>query len=94
MELSNMEIAVIIGGIVLGILYRNRDVQTGAVRLPAWVWNVIGVFLLIMVIRHSKDVIAFVFHEADIWWPKILSTAKDLSASLGKLFDAMKEGGK
>ncbi|MGC5327010.1 hypothetical protein [Brevibacillus sp. SYSU BS000544] len=84
---------LLILGVVLMVLYRNRDVQTGSMRLPPWAWKAICAFLIFMALRNIKDVISFFTIESDQWFPIIKSTAHDLSEQLRHLFKVMKEGG-
>lgn len=77
-----LDLIIICAGILLAILYRNRDQVTGAVRLPGWLWKGIGIFLLIMLLRHLKDVVKFTSNEADQWWPIIYHNAVKLAEIL------------
>lgn len=80
-------------GIVVVVLYRNRDRQSGNLRLPAWGWNLVGIFLFYMFLRNANETLKFVNSESDQWWPIIKETAHELSEQLRKLFNLFKEGG-
>jgi hypothetical protein len=89
---TNKDFWLIVGVLLLTVIYRQRDIQSGAVRLPQWLWTVIGGFLLLMVLRHANDTLHFVTTESDAWWPIVKSNAQDLTKGLRHLFITMKDG--
>jgi hypothetical protein len=73
-------------GIILAILYRYRDTDTGALRLPSWIWKAISVFGIYMLLRNFQDVYAITSHEADQWWPLFKELIKQRAEDLRLLF--------
>jgi len=92
MNLS-IDMVVVVAGVILAILYRNRDKVTGAVRLPSWIWKGIGIFLILMLLRNVPDVVKFFTSEADQWWIIIYDNAVKWAAGLRHFFKIMTGGG-
>jgi hypothetical protein len=88
--MTEQDYVILIAGIILVVIYRNRDMQTGAVRLPPWAWKLMGAFLLFTFLRHLQEVIHFTISESDKWWPLIKATAHDFSEQLRHLFQVMR----
>ena len=73
-------------GIILAVLYRYRDKDSGALRLPSWIWKAISLFGIFMLLRHFPDAYEITTHEADQWWPLLKELAKQRADDLRLLF--------
>jgi hypothetical protein len=84
------ELVVVIGlGIGLAWVYRNRDPETGLVRIPNGLWKVVGLFAGFMLVRHFSDVVSIVTSESDAWWPIVQKNAIKMAAGLRQLIQSM-----
>jgi hypothetical protein len=84
------EMVVVIGlGVGVAWMYRNRDPETGLVRIPNGLWKVVGLFVGFMLVRHFSDVFSIVTSESDAWWPIVEMNAMKMAAGLRQLIQSM-----
>lgn len=81
---NNVLIIVLVG--LIAWMYKSRNAE-GKIQFPSWLTKAIGLFLIIVLVRNLKDVLTFVFHEADAWWPLVKQNAHQLAEGLRHLIE-------